>query len=432
VGPNCPRLARTLPREIVSTICDIFREGRRHWPGGLSAEQYSTLNLIAFCRSGVLGELDCHCNSCGYTKTIPQSCGNRHCPNCLGPRQAKWSARVCKRLPVGNHFHVVFTVPRELAEVMRGNQQVLLGLLFEVVSRTLKKFLKKNWKGEGGFLAVLHTWGQTLQWHPHLHVLISAGCLHHRTGRWRKARPNYLFPVRALAEVYRAIFLRRLEKMDRDETLHWPPHLCCEGSRRCWRRRLANKIWKIFSKPTLKYTRAVVRYLARYTSRAAISNRRILHFDAQEATVRFCYRDNRNDGRREEMTLRAGQFIGRFAQHILPKRFQRSRYYGFLHPTSATSRSDQLPRPDLNPESTDRPKPCPQCGARNWTHLARDASLSGRENASDCCPVRAIASTSGLKSVSLLTARPPPNPSNKPSESRPGRHQPRDRALIPA
>ena len=395
-------------------ISDIFRLGRAEWPGGLSDEQYSVLNLIAQCRTGVLGELECWCNRCGYSEVVPQSCGNRHCPNCLESRQAKWSERVCRRLPAAKHFHMVFTVPPELAEVMRAEPKAFLGLFFEVVAEVLKTFAKNNWKGDGGFLAVLHTWGQTLQWHPHLHVLVSGGRLDHVSGRWKKAPPRSLHDIRNLSKVYRGIFLNRLEKLGKSGTFPWPAHLKCGASRAAWLRRLSRPVWRIHIEPPLRHTRAVVRYLARYTSRVAISNQRIVEFDPEAATVRFSYKDNRQGGRRKEMTLPVGQFTARFAQHILPKGFQRIRYFGFLNPGSAHYRSPALPSATAQLERAFERHPCPRCGNTNWTHLPRSGSLGPREGHPPRSPSLQTPVAEGFGSVSLLSSRAPPGRGHKP------------------
>ncbi len=226
---------------IESTVNSILREWRDLWPGGLRREEYSTLNLLALCRQGPLGYNHARCEDCRHREWYASSCGNRHCPNCLGPRQAEWSEKVCERLPDCPHFHVVFTVPKELHDFFEANYRVAADVLFGAATETLKLFQKNNWRIDSGFLAVLHTWGRALNWHPHLHVLVSAGGRDVSTGRWRQARPNYLFPVRLMSKVFGAIMLRRIEELDSDKEISWPEPLETVESRRDWR------VWSVFS-----------------------------------------------------------------------------------------------------------------------------------------------------------------------------------------
>jgi len=307
---------------IEATINSILFHWRDLWPGGLCKEEYSTLGLMALCRRGALGYNHARCQGCQHREWYASSCGNRHCPNCLGPRQAEWSEKVCERLPDCPHFHVVFTVPEELHEFFESNYKVAADLLFAAATETLKHFQRNNWRMEGGFLSVLHTWGRALNWHPHLHVLVSAGGCDLSTGKWRQARANYLFPVRLMSTVFRAILLRRLEELDADAEIRWPAGLESIEQRRDWRLKLAGRNWNIFSRATLGNTRAVVRYLARYTSRIAISNQRIKRVDEEERTVTFEYKDYRDGGRTKEMTLPGGAFLKRFGPRPLAKQTQ--------------------------------------------------------------------------------------------------------------
>ncbi|MEM7026202.1 MAG: transposase, partial [Pseudomonadota bacterium] len=285
---------------------------------------------MANCRSGGLGYNRAQCTGCKKSEWYASSCGDRHCPNCLGPRQAQWSEKVCERLPDCAHFHVVFTVPEEFGEFFEKNYKAAAGELFGAAAEVLKSFQRNNWGMDGGFLGVLHTWGSALNWHPHLHVLVSAGGADRKTGRWREARRDYLFPVRAMSKVFRAVMLRRIEALDADPEIAWPAGLESIEARRDWRVRLARKSWNIFSRPTLGNTRAVVRYLARYTSRIAMSNRRITRVDEEKRTVDFEWKDYRNGGRKGEKTIAAKAFLWRFARHLVPKGFRRVRYYGLL------------------------------------------------------------------------------------------------------
>lgn len=356
---------------IKATVNDILRGWRDLWPGGLRDEQYSTLNLMAHCRQGALGYNLAKCEDCRHREWYASSCGDRHCPNCLGPRQAEWSEKVCGRLPDCPHFHVVFTVPEQLHEVFELNYRILAGELFAGAAETLQLFQKNNWRMEGGFLAVLHTWGRALNWHPHLHVLVSAGGRDCATGQWRQARPNYLFPVRSMSKVFGAILLRRIEALEGDPEVRWPAGLDTPELRRDWRRDLAGRHWNIFSRATLGNTRAVVRYLARYTSRIAISNQRIKRIDGEQRTVSFEWKDYKDGGQTKEMTMSGAMFLRAFTRHMVPKRFRRIRYYGLLAGTKGR-RGDLpgAPAESIGEKTVKTPRPvCPSCGGCQWRYL---------------------------------------------------------------
>ena len=364
-----------------------MREWRDLWPGGLREEEYSTLNLMALCRQGPLGYNHARCQDCRHQEWYASSCGNRHCPNCLGPRQAEWSNKVCGRLPDCPHFHVVFTVPEELHGFFEANYRLAADALFGAAAETLKLFQKNNWKMESGFLGVLHTWGRALNWHPHLHVLVSAGGRDVATGRWRQARDNYLFPVRCMSRVFGAILLRRIEALECAAEAQWPEGLETLDARRDWRVRLAGRNWNIFSRATLGNTRAVVRYLARYTSRIAMSNQRIKRVDEQERTVSFDYKDYRDEGRTKEMTMSGAAFLWSFARHLVPKSFRRVRYFGLL--AGAKGRHRELagaPQAAIGEKTPEPPRPaCQKCGGCHWKYMRWRHSLE-----------RAAQSTTGI------------------------------------
>jgi hypothetical protein len=355
---------------INTTVNDILREWRDLWPGGLREEEYSTLNLLALCRQGGLGFNRARCEDCRHQEWYASSCGNRHCPNCLGPRQAQWSEQVCQRLPDCPHFHVVFTVPEELSAFFEKNYTIAAEILFGAAAETLKLFQKNNWRMDGGFLAVLHTWGRALNWHPHLHVLVSAGGRDGSSGRWRQARDNYLFPVRSMSRVFGAIMLRRIEDLETDPSPNWPDALATLEARRDWRVRLATRHWNIFSRATLGNTRAVVRYLARYTSRIAISNHRIKRVDEHDRTVTFEYKDYRDGGKTKEMTMAGATFLRSFARHLEPKGFRRVRYFGLL--AGAKGRHRDLagaPQAAIGERTPEASRPaCPNCGGCQWSY----------------------------------------------------------------
>ncbi len=356
---------------IEASVNSILREWRDLWPGGLREEEYSTLNLMALCRQGPLGYNHARCQDCRHQEWYASSCGNRHCPNCLGPRQAEWSEKVCGRLPDCPHFHVVFTVPEELHDFFEANYRLAADALFGAAAETLKLFQKNNWKMDSGFLGVLHTWGRALNWHPHLHVLVSAGGRDVATGRWRQARDNYSFPVRSMSKVFGAILLRRIEALECAAEVCWPEGLETVERRRDWRVRLAGRNWNIFSRATLGNTRAVVRYLARYTSRIAMSNQRIKRVDEQQRTVSFDYKDYRDEGKTKEMTMGGAAFLRCFARHLVPRSFRRVRYFGML--AGAKGRHRKLagsPQAAIGEKTPARPRPaCQKCGGCHWRYM---------------------------------------------------------------
>jgi hypothetical protein len=353
-----------------ATVNDILREWRDLWPGGLKEEQYSTLNLIAYCREGTLGYNHAKCSACRHREWYASSCGDRHCPKCLGPRQAQWAQQVCTRLPDCAHFHVVFTIPFELNAFFRRNYRIAADLLFAAAAETMKLFQQNNWGVAGGFLAVLHTWGRMLNWHPHLHMLGGAGGMDLATGSWKSGRKEYLFCVTAMSKVFGAICLRRLEELEADPGVRWPAMLDTVEARRGWRVRLAGRNWNIFSRPALGNTRAVVRYLARYTSRIAISNQRITRIDPVKRTVSFNWKDYKDNSRNKEATMNGSSFLRRFTRHLVPKGFRRIRYYGLL--TGRAGRMQRLPdapRQTIGEKAARPARPaCTRCGGRAWTY----------------------------------------------------------------
>ena len=345
-----------------------MREWRDLWPGGLSEEEYSTLNYIAHCRHGELGFNAAKCETCHDVQWYASSCGNRHCPGCLGPRQAQWSKKVCERLPDCPHFHTVFTVPNQVRKFFELNYERAVTLLFASAADTLKQFQANNWGVTGGFLGVYHSWGSRLNRHPHLHMLVSSGGRDLKSGNWKQARATYLFPVRSMSRVYGAIFVRMLEELDSDPEIHWPDGLGSVEERREWRLHLARSEWVIFNRPTLDSTRAVVRYLARYTSRIAISNHRIERVDQSTREVTFAWTDYRNGGRKDSCRMPGWKFIRSFANHLVPKGFRRIRYYGIICGSKERVRSiPGVPAQSIGEKvALPDPRKCESCGGTEW------------------------------------------------------------------
>jgi hypothetical protein len=309
---------------------------------------------------------------------------------------------VCERLPDCEHFHVVFTVPEEFREFFRNNYRCAADILFACASETLRKFLANNAGVQGGWFSVLHTWGRALTWHPHLHVLVSAGGRDLKTGAWRALDKRYLFSVEALSKVFRAMMVRKIEELENKHSeVAWPQDCASLDQRRDWRLKLASRNWNVFSAPTLRNTRAVVRYLARYTSQIAISNRRIREVDPEDKTVTIDWKDYRNGGVQRRMKLAGGEFLRRFASHLVPKGLRRVRYYGLL--CGASDRIQQIdaaPEGSINQGAEDQAtkRACPNCQCEQWQHLSCRIS-------SNLMSMWLSASGSGTKSFSLVAAR---------------------------
>lgn len=373
---------------------------------------------MAHCRDGGLGYNRARCERCKHTEWYASSCGDRHCPMCLGPRQAQWSEQVCERLPDCPHFHVVFTLPEELKDFFERNYRIAASLLFEAAAETLKKFQKNNWRMEGGFLGVLHTWGQLLNWHPHLHMLVSSGGRDRASGRWKQARASYLFPVKNMSKVFGAIMLRKLEELDAEPGVTWPEPLESVEARRDWRLRLARKNFNIFSRPTLGNTRAVVRYLARYTSRIAISNQRITEVDERERTVSFRWKNYRGNGEQRETTMKGATFLRCFARHLVPKGLRRVRYYGLLAGKKGRYRNlSGAVQTNIGEKAMGQQRPsCRRCECQDWKYQAfyQPRELCTRSHRGPGAGVRA--ESHWLSMIERFSLPPPtghPIPSNK-------------------
>jgi hypothetical protein len=228
---------------------------------------------------------------------------------------------------------------------------------------------------DGGVLAVLHTWGSALNWHPHLHVLVSGGGVDRKTGRWKSVRPDYLFAVRAMSKVFGAIMLRRLEALDAEKEICWPKRLQSVEQRRDWRLRMATGKWYIFSKATLGNTRAVVRYLARYTSRIAMSNGRILSVEESdgERSVKFEWKNYRKGGRKEDRQVAGKTFVRSFIRHLVPKGLRRVRYFGWLAGANKLTRGEVAGAPvtrigERAPKTT--APACRRCESSKWRYVS--------------------------------------------------------------
>ena len=293
------------------------------------------MGAIRACRTAALsGHVErCQSAACGFTRVAYNSCRNRHCPKCQSGAAHEWLAeRAADLLPV-EYFHVVFTLPAPIAAIAKQNKAVVYGLLFEAAAETLKTIAAdpRHLGAETAATMVLHTWGQTLTYHPHVHVIAPGGGLAPDGKTWIACRPGFFLPVRVLQRLYRRLFLQKLAAAHAAGRLQFFDALAPLSDPRAFARHLAPSRrvdWIVYAKKPFAGPEQVLRYLARYTHRIAISNRRIVALDDQ--SVSFTWKDYRDGGKQKRMTLDAHEFIRRFLLHILPDGFQRIRHYGFL------------------------------------------------------------------------------------------------------
>lgn len=290
----------------------------------ISEFEYKVINNIINCRTEIMGERVEKCDHCGHEIRLFNSCRNRNCPNCQGTQAFKWlRKRLDEALPV-NYFHGVFTIPQELKHLFLYNKVLCLKILFKSASRTLQQVAKKNHKIKIGFISILHTWDQQLNFHPHIHCVIAGGGLNQDKTKWIEIKnKNYLLPKKILSKVFRGKVLFYLNKafrnnkikIDRNEFVS----LCSIS---------AKKDWGVYLKRSMGGVEQVLKYLSLYTHRIAISNHRIKNYDGKIVT--FTYRDRKDQNKQKILSLPADLFIRRFILHIVPKRFVKIRFYGFM------------------------------------------------------------------------------------------------------
>ncbi len=372
-------------------VADIFHRHGAAWrranAGHLSLGQLKVMSAIEHCRSAALGGHVERCEDCGHSRISYNSCRNRHCPKCQGAAAKDWlAARQADLLPVG-YFHLVFTLPAEIAPIAYQNKAVVYNLLFRTAAETLLTIAAdpRHLGARIGATAVLHSWGSAMTHHPHVHMIVPGGGISLDGTRWVRCKPGFLLPVRVLSRLLRRLFLAGLAD------LHAAGRLAFFGDLEGLRRReaflthlapLRTKNWFVYAKAPFAGPEAVLAYLARYTHRVAISNSRLVALD--ERGVTFRYKDYRRDGRERlrTMTLAPDEFIRRFLLHVLPTGFHRIRHYGLL--ASATCKANiahakgliAAPLPSIDPSTQhddadvaagttpDHRPPCPCCGGR--------------------------------------------------------------------
>jgi len=318
-------------------VADIFRHAgpayRQEHADALSGAQRSVMGAIERCRTAALGGHVEQCDACGHQRISFNSCRNRHCPKCQSLVRAQWlEDRQADLIPV-EYFHVVFTLPEAVAAIAYQNKAVVYDLLFRATAETLRTIAAdpKHLGAEIGFIAILHTWGQNLLHHPHLHCLVPGGGLSADGERWISCRPGFFLPVRVLSRLFRRLFLAQLQAAFDAGELHFYHALEALQTPAAFARYLApmrQAEWVVYAKPPFGGPRHVLEYLGRYTHRVALSNNRLIDFANDE--VCFRWKDYRHESRPKVMRLATPEFIRRFLLHVLPRGFQRIRHYGFL------------------------------------------------------------------------------------------------------
>ena len=362
---SCPAHPTPRPRpalevaNIVRACGDAYRATHQ-----LSVQQSRVLQAIAQCRTATLGGHAARCDQCGVVSISYCSCGNRHCPKCQTLAKQRWLERQCNDLLDIDYWHLVFTLPHALNPLAQGNPAVIYKLLFRAASETLLAFGRNpRWLGgELGITMVLHTWGQKLDQHTHVHCVVTGGALSTDRQRWLPAKKGFLFPTCALSKVYRGKYLDYLKQSHADGELRFggsTTELANPGTFRLFLAKLKTHDWVVYAKPPFAGAAQMLAYLGRYTHRVAIANHRLVSFENGE--VRFRWRDYANGNKTKIMNLSGEEFIRRFLLHTLPSGFVRIRHYGLLgnrcrHAKLARCRTllDQTqPEPAPAPESVD-------------------------------------------------------------------------------
>ena len=377
-----------MPRPTLE-VADIFRQ---HGPAyrqthRLAVEQLSVMRAIEICRTAALGGHVEKCGHCAATRNAYNSCRNRHCPKCQGAERIQWLENRKEDLLPVEYCHVVFTLPEPIARIAFYNKEKIYNILFRATAETLLTIAgdPKHLGAGIGFFAVLHTWGQNLLHHPHLHCVVPGGGLSSDHERWIACRPGFFLPVRVLSRLFRRLFLQALEEAFQDGGLQFFGELAPltgASSFAAYLAPLRQTEWVVYSKPPFGGPRQAIEYLGRYTHRAAISNQRLVSL--QDGQVSFQWKDYRHENKQNSktMTLDAEEFIRRFLVHTLPPGFQRIRHFGFLancHRQEKLALCRQLllaPMLDLLP----RPGPfltqsqelplCSQCGIGVMVRIA--------------------------------------------------------------
>lgn len=355
--------------DILRAHGDDYRRDHR-----VSARQGTVLRHIIDCRTAVLGGHVDRCTKCDRARISYNSCRDRHCPKCQSLKKREWlEARRQHLLPIP-YWHLVFTLPDGLRPLALQNKRVVFDLLFDTAAATLHAVARnpKHLGADIGFTAVLHTWGQSLQFHPHVHCVVTGGGLGAQDRRWIRAREGFFLPVKVLSRLFRGKFLDALREAHRRGKLHGRAAALDNPS--AWKQMLDGLYqvdWIVYAKPPFGGPEHVLRYLGRYTHRVAIANHRLLAL--RNGRVTFKLRDYAAGGERKQLTLAAGEFIRRFLLHVLPREFVRIRHYGLLaarnvHTRLTSARTLLAPRPAAGSRES---KPVADIPEAWWQRLLR-------------------------------------------------------------
>lgn len=320
------------PSPDLGDVFALFGSRYRH-EHKLPTQQLKTMFAIQHCRSAVLGGHIDSCDHCGNKRIFYNSCRNRHCPKCQGMKQVKWVDKLSSTLLPVSYFHIVFTIPSELNRLVLVNQKCLFDILFKAASESLLMLAKnkKYLNAQSGLVAVLHTWGQNLMDHPHLHTIVPSGGWCETANCWKSSSKKFFIPVKVISAVFKGKFLSLLK-----DAYH-QNHLKFEGQIKTLQLKsnfkklldiLYSKDWVVYAKKPFKNSAHIINYLGRYTHRIAISNNRIIGIENEN--VIFKWKDYREKGRKKLMKLPASEFIRRFLLHVLPKGFCKIRYFGIF------------------------------------------------------------------------------------------------------
>jgi hypothetical protein len=318
-------------------VADVFRRYgpayRQKHAESLSPAQRRVMSDIELCRTAALGGHLEECDACGHQRPAYNSCANRHCPKCQSLARARWLEDRQAELLQTQYFHVVFTLPQELAALAYQNKETVYDILFRATAQTLLTIAAdpQHLGAEIGFLAVLHTWGSNLLFHPHLHCVVPGGGIAPDGQHWVPCRPDFFLPVRVLSQLFRRLFLQHLQTaFDAGQLQFFSSleRLRDPAAFAQYLEPLRHSEWVVYAKPPFGGPAQVLHYLGRYTHRVAISNNRLLSIE--DGQVTFQWKDYRHHGQPKAMTLEADEFIRRFLLHVLPDGFQRIRHYGFL------------------------------------------------------------------------------------------------------
>jgi hypothetical protein len=328
-------------------VADVFRrygESYRNKHGAsMSQAQRRVMTAIEVCRTAALGGHLERCDQCGYERNCFNSCRDRHCPKCQSLARAQWIEDRQAELLEAGYFHVVFTVPQEIAAIAYQNKELVLGILFRVTAETLRTIAAdpKHLGAEIGFFAVLHTWGSNLQFHPHLHCVVPGGGLSPDGQRWVSCSPDFFLSVRVLSSLFKRLFLEALQaafdvgKLQFFHSLE-PLREAVVFSRQLTKMKACD--WVVYAKRPFAGPQQVLDYVGRYTHRVAISNNRLLDIEADQ--IQFKWKDYRNGEQVKTMSLSAEEFIRRFLMHVMPNGFHRIRYFFLRFPWEPSSQRE--------------------------------------------------------------------------------------------